>query len=173
MPFDDQAELFYWVDENDEVLGSIPRKVAHSDRSKIHRAAGVLVFNQGKLLLQKRSMHKDTNPGCWSLSASGHLTFGQSYEEAARRELEEELGIKEEIEFLGKQLFDFEIEQEYFAVYKAEYGETPTHFDRSEVEEVRWVEVEKLAEFMRDNKVSKAAQLVLGFAGIIKKESML
>jgi len=47
----------------------------------------------GLLLLQRRSLAKDTQPGKWDTSVGGHVGFGQSYEEAGRRETEEELGI--------------------------------------------------------------------------------
>ena len=168
MPFDDPTELFYLVDKTDKVLGSVARNVAHSDRTKIHRAVDILVINQNQLLLQKRSVHKDTNPGLWTISASGHVTFGQSYEYAAKRELKEELGIKSKLRFIGKLLFDSGIEQEFSSVYETEYNETPTHYDKSEVEKVMWVNLEDLPTFISQNKVTASAIQVLSFAGYIK-----
>ena len=37
-------------------------------------------------------MSKDTFPGCWDSSCSGHVDAGEDYVAAARRELGEELG---------------------------------------------------------------------------------
>jgi 16S rRNA (adenine1518-N6/adenine1519-N6)-dimethyltransferase len=55
----------------------------------------MLIFNsRGELLLQRRSMWKDRNPGRWDSSAAGHLDSGETYAEAARRELREELGVE-------------------------------------------------------------------------------
>jgi len=45
------------------------------------------------VLLQQRSMSKDTFPGCWDAAAAGHWRFGESAAEAAR-EIAEELGIE-------------------------------------------------------------------------------
>ncbi len=79
MPHDNQEELFTHVDSNDNVLGSVTRRQAHQDPTLIHRAVDVLVFNdQNEILLQKRSHHKDTNPGTWTISASGHVTYPQT-----------------------------------------------------------------------------------------------
>ncbi len=55
----------------------------------------MLVFNAaGEVFLQKRSMAKDMSPGLWDSSCSGHLDAGEAYDNAAWRELEEELGVR-------------------------------------------------------------------------------
>ncbi len=59
-----------------------------------HRIVHVFVFNpRGQLLLQKRAKTRGFCPGCICSSASGHVKSGESYEEAGKRELSEELGI--------------------------------------------------------------------------------
>ncbi|MFA7233143.1 MAG: 16S rRNA (adenine(1518)-N(6)/adenine(1519)-N(6))-dimethyltransferase RsmA [Terrimicrobiaceae bacterium] len=97
------SEIFDVVDENDRVLRPEPREVVHVNNLP-HRAVHVLIFNsQGDLLLQKRSIWKDRNPGCWDSSAAGHVDSGENYLEAARRELHEELGIEApRLEAIGK-----------------------------------------------------------------------
>jgi len=88
-------EMLTQVTEADEVLGPVARSRVHGNPALIHRSVHVLVFGKdGRLLLQKRSMRKDTQPGKWDTSVGGHVGFGQSYEEAARREAAEELGIE-------------------------------------------------------------------------------
>lgn len=133
---DNQSELFTWVDENDWVLGSINRGEAHSGSFKIHRGVWVMVFNdRGEMFLQKRSLTKDNNPGVWSISVGGHVTFGQAYEEAARREFFEELGVAAPIltflhkfRFLGKQ--ETEIGCVYRAVYNGPFTLHPVEIDQ-------------------------------------------
>jgi isopentenyldiphosphate isomerase len=86
-------EIFDIVNERDEVIGRLPRPQVHREGHK-HRAVHVLVFNaRGEIFLQKRSMTKDTFPGAWDSSASGHLDSGEDYDACAARELREELGL--------------------------------------------------------------------------------
>ena len=82
-----QEEIFDVVNDRDEVINQLPRSQVHREELK-HRAVHVLVFhNDGRLFLQKRSMSKDSEPGKWDSSAAGHLDSGESYDEAAQREL--------------------------------------------------------------------------------------
>jgi isopentenyldiphosphate isomerase len=87
-------EIFDVVNNFDEVTGQATRREVHA-RGLLHRAVHVLVFNaRGQVFLQKRSMAKDTAPGCWDSSCSGHLDAGEDYLPAAMRELVEEIGLK-------------------------------------------------------------------------------
>src|SRR6476661_9501954 len=89
-------EVFDVVNDRDEVIGQERRSEVHR-RGLQHRAVHVLVFNsRGEVFLQKRSMKKDTFPGAWDSSASGHLDTGEDYDVCAVRELREEIGLKVE-----------------------------------------------------------------------------
>lgn len=60
-----------------------------------HRTVHIWIRNQaGELLLQKRSLTKDTHPGLWDISCAGHLSAGDSATEGALREAREELGVQ-------------------------------------------------------------------------------
>jgi len=86
-------EIFDVVNDRDEVTGQATRKEVHK-RRLLHRAVHALAFGRdGRVFLQKRSMLKDTSPGCWDSSCSGHLDSGEPYETAVVRELGEEIGL--------------------------------------------------------------------------------
>lgn len=171
MPLDNHAELFYLVDENDNVLGSIPRGEAHKDRTKIHRSVSIVLINdQGQVLLQKRSIKKDIDPEKWTVSASGHLTFGQGYEDAAYRELAEEIGVTDvHLELKLKKLFPLEREQEIASIYVATYNDHPTKLDPDEVTEVMWVTVAELEKLHSEQQLTLMAGMVLESLGLLKK----
>lgn len=85
--------MFDIVDELNQVTGQGTRREIH-EGSLRHRAVHMFLVNKhGAVLLQKRSLWKDRQPGKWDSSAAGHLDAGESYEEAAVRELKEELGV--------------------------------------------------------------------------------
>jgi isopentenyl-diphosphate delta-isomerase type 1 len=132
-------EIFDVVDERDEVIGQLPRRVVHRDGHK-HRAVHVLVFNSlGQVFLQKRSMTKDTFPGVWDSSASGHLDTGEEYDACAARELGEELGLT--IARPPRRLFKMEAcaatGQEFVWVYRLE-SEGPFVLHPEEIEKGEW-----------------------------------
>lgn len=51
------------------------------------------------VLFQRRQAGKDTNPGCYDITAAGHLSAGETMREAVR-ELKEELGVSVRFEEL-------------------------------------------------------------------------
>lgn len=86
-------EIVVIVDQENQPVGAVTRKIMRQQRL-IHRASYILVFNTGgELFIQKRSRSKDIYPGYWDLAAGGVVLEGESYEESAKRELREELGI--------------------------------------------------------------------------------
>lgn len=76
-----------WIDDNDNALGEISLIKAHQE-GLLHRISVVYLTNDNnQILIQKRT------DGILDHSAAGHVDVGESYLEAAERELEEELGV--------------------------------------------------------------------------------
>ena len=99
------GEMCLVIDSDDNVIGAETKLVCHKDDGIRHRAFSVLIFDSlGRLLVQKRSSEKITFPGIWANSCCSHpLDIGSEnegsngVENAARRKLEQELGIPVEI----------------------------------------------------------------------------
>jgi isopentenyldiphosphate isomerase len=88
-----QDELLDIVSPNDTVIGQQLRSVVHK-RGLIHRGVHVFLFTpDGRLLVQKRSQHRDAAPSALDCSVSEHVKSGEDFPLAALRGLEEELGI--------------------------------------------------------------------------------
>jgi len=86
-------EIFDVVNDRDEVTGQSTRKEVHKQKLR-HRSVHALVFGaDGRVFLQKRSMLKDSSPGKWDASCSGHVDGGEDYDTAVVRELGEEIGL--------------------------------------------------------------------------------
>lgn len=107
-------ELVIVVDKDNKETGVVPRREMRAGRLR-HRATYILVFNsKGELFVQKRTQTKDVFPGYYDVAAGGVVLAGESYEEGAVRELEEELGVKETP---LTSLFDFYYEDEHVRLW--------------------------------------------------------
>jgi mevalonate kinase len=143
---DNQSELFVVVDNDDNVIGYKTRGQCHTNSFLLHRAVGILIFDKdGKVLLQKRSRTKDTDPGKWTDSTSGHVMKDETYEQTARREVKEELGVDIPVTFHSKFITVMPTETEMDALFTAMY-DGPVHPNTEEVETVARVGKEELKE---------------------------
>jgi isopentenyl-diphosphate delta-isomerase len=89
---DDKAIVV--VDENNNVIGTEPSVRSAVEKGLYRRTSSVFLFSAtGKILIQKRSDIISFGPGLWDKAAGGHVDEGETYLEAAQRELAEELGI--------------------------------------------------------------------------------
>jgi isopentenyl-diphosphate delta-isomerase type 1 len=134
-------ELLAVVNERDEEIGAERRCVIHEQRM-LHRAAHVLVFdNDGRLLIQQRSTLKDRYPLAWEC-VGGHLGPGETYEAAAVREVEEELGFRPSgVRFLCKVPACDETGQEFIEVFRT-LADGLLRPDKSEIVATEWTTLE-------------------------------
>lgn len=111
-------ERFPVVDEMDRILRYSYRSEVHGNNFR-HRAIHVFVFDEaGKLYLQQRSRTKDRYPLRWDSSAGGHVCAGESYDEAAQRELREELGVWVPLEKICKLPASSRTDHEFIWLYR-------------------------------------------------------
>lgn len=127
------------VDDDDRVIGSATRREIHLNGMK-HRSVHIVVVNsRGRILLQKRSAKKDSHPGFWDISVGGHVDVGEEYDDAARREIAEELGIEAPFREIGRRTPNAENGWEFVRLYECRF-DGPFHPDRGEIDEVRWAD---------------------------------
>lgn len=94
MTHNKEVEILDIVNENDLVIGSAPKDDMYSQKL-LHRIVHVFVLHpeSSSIYLQKRATTKSYLPGYYCTSAGGHVHSGETYIEAAIRELKEEIGI--------------------------------------------------------------------------------
>jgi len=143
-------------DPDGRVTGEVKeRELVHRD-GDLHGTVHIFVLRERdgitEVLLQKRSMNKDSFPGRYDISAAGHLSTGQDFGEAALRELEEEIGIRaqeEDLHFIDfLELYDEEFfhgkpfrNHELLAIYlyRKEVRIEDLTLQPEEVDSVRWM----------------------------------
>jgi isopentenyldiphosphate isomerase len=133
------AELIAWVDEHDQLLGSLPRAELR-ERGLIGRGSFILLFNgAGELCIHQRTLSKAVYPGYWDVAAGGMLQSGESYAESAARELAEELGIENvALREHGRFLFEQPDNRLWCAVFSA-ISDAPLILQPEEVQQAHFL----------------------------------
>lgn len=136
-----------FVDGNDAEIGSGSLKEA-LDRGVVRRVSRVILVNDKDEILLQRRGDVVSYPGLWNDSASGHVDVGETYLEAAYREMKEEMGVEgvrlQEVgKFYGEEK-EGEITRKAFnELYKGEFSGTPV-IDTDEVSDFKWISKDKL-----------------------------
>ncbi|MFI7462263.1 NUDIX hydrolase [Nonomuraea sp. NPDC049646] len=132
------GELVERVDEQDRVLEVVERAEAVR-RRWMHRIATTICRDPaGRILVLRRADGHVRFPGHYDVMVGGAVGVGESYEEAAARELVEELGVGVPVRFLVKFLFQGGMGPVWFGVHEALIAE-PLTPDPSEIAWHAWV----------------------------------
>lgn len=149
-------EILDIVDERGCPTGrQVSRSEAH--RSGIlHRTSHLWLLRRRddgvELLLQRRSLNKESWPGCYDISSAGHIPAGCGFEESALRELREELGLDataDELIWCGDRRFVFQYSRHgmeftdnqisrVFALWR-DVGREQITVQAEEVEDMMWI----------------------------------
>jgi len=139
-------ELVDVVDDLDQVVTQASRGEVRA-RNLRHRAVYIFVFNgQGQLFVHRRTDSKDIFPGYWDVAVGGVLLAGEDYDSGARRELDEELGVR------GvplRRLFPLRYEDSVSRVRGVAYSctvEHPLSLQATEIASGEWMDLDVVLE---------------------------
>jgi isopentenyl-diphosphate delta-isomerase len=146
----DEFEQVILVDEADRALREGDKWRIHRD-GVLHRAFSIFLFNPaGECLIQQRAAGKYHSAGKWANSCCGHPRPGEATGRAAERRLEEEVGVRVALTFGFKSRYvayldNDMVENEIPHLYFGRTNASPV-LNLEEVQAVRWVSLEALAE---------------------------
>jgi len=157
------------VDENDNVIGEEKKQKCHEGDGILHRGFLVMVFNKaGELLLARRSKMKRLWPDFWDGTVASHVLKGETYEQAAKRRLNQEIGlITDNIQYVFKfhykvRYWNIGTENEICAVMVVKGVHTDTIFpDSNEISEIEPINLHVLMDDFRKNKQTYTPWLIL------------
>ncbi|MEZ0089374.1 NUDIX domain-containing protein [Streptacidiphilus sp. EB129] len=128
-------ELLDIVDTEDRVVGQARRAEAYARRLR-HRCVFVLARDeQDRIFVHRRTAGKLVFPSLYDMFVGGVVGAGESYDEAARREAEEELGVTG---LSPTPLFRFLYETAEHSWWSAVYETRTPVTVAPQVEEVAW-----------------------------------
>jgi isopentenyldiphosphate isomerase len=135
----DREALIPIVDENDCVIGTALRSDMRA-ANLLHRCTAVLVLDRTgeRLLVHRRSVSKSFWAGWWDLVAGGVVGVGEDLDDAATRELLEELGVEAELHKLGSARYRNDEVDVFMHVWVAHH-DGPFTFADGEVDRAEWV----------------------------------
>lgn len=124
------------VDDHDHPVGTIPRGEVLRVGANF-RTVHVFVFHDGLLLLQQLSPKRERHPERWGSSVAAYLHAGESYEQAAERRLDEELGIHGDLHRVGKTRMHDERSLKFVELYTLANGPAEIR-EPGHIEELRY-----------------------------------
>lgn len=146
-------EWFPVVDESGNEISRALRSVCHDGESKLlHPVVHMHLFNNKReLFLQKRALTKDLLPGYWDTSVGGHVSPGESADEALKRETPEELGLKEfSYKFIKKYIWESRLERELVYSFTGSSENTPV-INKEEIDDGRFWSLEEIQQNLGKN----------------------
>lgn len=161
------------VNYKDQAKGEMEKSKAHA-QPNLHRAFSVFLYQNDKILLQKRAKGKYHCGGLWTNTCCSHPQPGEEVEEAARRRLYEEMNIvagelQEIYSFVYYYRFEngiceFEFDHVLLGEYFGEYS-----LDAEEAEEARWVDKTELLNDMEKNPQNYTPWFLICAPEVIKR----
>ena len=131
--------------EHDHVVGVVERDEAVRENWPHRIATTICRDRDGRILVVRRSETHSRFPGHYDVMVGGAVDVGESYEEAAARELSEELGVRVPVRFMFKFLCQEGVSPVWFGVHEAVVTE-PLAPDPGEIAWQGWLTEVELCE---------------------------
>lgn len=151
-------EILDLVDKNDQVVGKLERTKVYSAGYNNFRVINAFLVNtKGQLWIPRRTANKRLFPLFLDVSVGGHVSSGETYDQAFEREMLEEINLNLKdvrYENLGKLTPHENDVSAFMHVYKFFYNNVP-QYNKNDFLEYYWFYPEELLKIL-DKKEDKA-----------------
>lgn len=135
-----------------EKTGRVWQRGSRLPDGHYHLVIHVCIFNsKGEMLIQQRQPFKEGWANMWDLTVGGSATVGDTSQQAAMRELEEELGLTIDLTNRRPHLtINFEKGFDDIYLIEAEVNLAEIALQESEVQAVKWADEETILRMIQD-----------------------
>jgi isopentenyldiphosphate isomerase/GNAT superfamily N-acetyltransferase len=145
-------ELWNIYDQYRHMTDRIHERGQEMKAGDYHLVVHVWIVNDdGQFLIQRRQPWKIGFPNMWDCSAAGSAVMGDDSEQAAIREVKEEIGIDLDIE-KGERIFTVRFSQGFDDIWlvRQNVGIEELKLQEEEVAEARWASEEEIKEMVKN-----------------------
>lgn len=163
-------ELVDEVDRNGNFIAIRPRSYL-KERIFFHKASLIIPMAEGnKILISKRAEDKHPYPGTWCCAVGGGVSSGESDEDAAVREMKEEIGRVYQLRKLTTFVYDAPTDKKVFSLFTTTVPVHPEDLtlDPREVQYVKGFSVGELAGMIGKNPEGFAPTFIAAFREFAK-----
>ena len=160
------------VDINDNVVGTKEKIEAHKTPI-LHRAFSIYLYNSSnEMLIQKRADHKYHSVGLWSNACCSHPQLNENIKQGALERLENEIGIKTDIEELfsfiymnkfNDSLYEYEYDHVFIGKYDGDFILNP-----EEASDAKWISIDELKKDLTLNPKAYSAWFIISAPRVIE-----
>lgn len=139
-------------DQHRNKTGKIITRGSEMAHDEFHVVVHICIFNkQGEMLIQQRQPFKVGWPNYWDVSCGGSAITGDTSQQAAARELVEELGIIHDFKDMRPQLtINFERGFDDYYLIEKEVNFSELILQPEEVQAVKWASKEEILQMMQE-----------------------
>ncbi|WP_298549005.1 NUDIX domain-containing protein [uncultured Aquimarina sp.] len=159
-------ELIDILDRDGKQTGEVRLKSEAHRLGMYHASVHIWFYTMnGKVLLQKRAKDKDTFPDLWDISVAGHIGTGETIENSALREIDEEIGLsinEKQLDFIGTYLSEkqpspnmFDNEFNYIFLSELKVSIEELTLQKEEVSEIKLMPIKLLTNHIQDINMHK------------------
>ncbi|MEY8463050.1 NUDIX domain-containing protein [Streptococcus merionis] len=148
-------EIWDIYDQKNQLTGqTIARKDVHLlKEGHFHACVNALLRDEaGNILVQQRSLQKETNPGVWDIFTGGSILAGENPDQGITREVAEELGlINLDFHYHGYDVrADIKSIMHYYTAVIPEESKSNIVIQKSELAQVIWLSVQDAVDLVKD-----------------------
>lgn len=144
-----KPEYLDLVDRENKIVGPKLRSEVRAS-NLLHRGVGIICWNSsGQLYVHRRTPTKDLFPSMYDMMVGGAVCSGEDYPEAARREVQEELGVSgKDLRFLLEYLYEGPKNRAFIHLFEVVW-DGPIKLQQEEIVWGEWMNFEEAKRWVK------------------------